>query len=271
MSDPENRNRPEGEQPTEQPTQQYGEQPTEQFGEQVHTTDPNAAYGQGYQPTQQLPPYDPRFDPYAPPPNPTKAYPVQGGQHPGYAGYPAAGYPPPGGYPPDGGYPPPEDQEPDGPRRWPLVVAGLAVVGLLVVGGGILLGSGGGSDETAAPALPTLTTRPPAPTTTPPPATTDEPAPTAPGESPFAPLPGGLGEALGDLGAAVGTLTSNDGSTLVIDTTGGSQLTIETTAQTQVIGFGAQEVADLSPGSTLIVQGSPVEGGRMTADMILAG
>lgn len=274
MSNPEN-GKPEGEQPTpqvnpnaDQHTEhipQQGQVPppdqTQQFPEQTfHTPDPHSAYGQDYQPTQQFPAYDPNFDPYAQPQNPMNAYPVQGGPPDSYSsgGYPPGDYPP-GGYPP--GYPPQEP--PSGPRRWPWIVAAVAVLAVLIIGGGILLGSGGSpdSDTSARAPLTTVSALPSIPSTSP--TTTQPTTTTAVTTTP------GYGD-IDELGTAVGTVESTDGSTLVVETILGAVVTVETNSDTEVIGFRMSKVADIKAGSTVVVQGTAIKDGQMTAETIVA-
>ena len=95
-------------------------------------------------------------------------------------------------------------------------------------------------------------------------------APTPTTDSPLSQLPGGLGEVIGDAGGAVGTVKSNDGGTLVIDSIGGSQVTILTTADTTLIALNRATIADLQPGDNIVVDGTPVENGTMTANTILS-
>ncbi|MFZ2174597.1 MAG: hypothetical protein WAW17_11270 [Rhodococcus sp. (in: high G+C Gram-positive bacteria)] len=239
--------------PAEQRTEHLG--PAEQRTEQFYTSDPTAAYG-GNQPhpTQALPPYDPTFD-------------AQQYQH--TQQYPNAQYPneyPNAQYPLQGA----ADEKPDAkkPRQigtWiAATVAGLLLVGVIAFGYALFTSTPKNSSTTTAAG----------PTTSLPPATTaprtTTPAPSATAESPFGQLPGGIGEFIGEAGAAFGTITVNDGATLTLDAIGGSRLIVETTPQTNVISLDGATVADLKPGSTVMVQGTKIEGGTMTAETIVS-
>lgn len=255
----------------EQPTQQ-GEQPTQQFS----TSDPTQAYGQAYAypqqqyPTQQYPPsqeYQDATQAFAaygqgydqPPPNATQAFSPYGG--PPYG-------PPPYDAPPQTPeeVPPPEDEKKGGFAKWVAVAAGALLLLAVILGGIALLGSGG--DNSSTTAAPPTTTQQQAPETTPPPASDNE-EPTDPENPGLEQVPGGIGEALGGIGATMGTVNSNEGGTLILDGIGGSTVTVETTPETRVIGLSGGTVADVKPGDRLIVQGSPVENGVMTADLII--
>ncbi|MDV8069686.1 DUF5666 domain-containing protein [Rhodococcus sp. IEGM 1366] len=241
----------------------YGgpDQNTEYLGQ------PNQQGQQGQpNPTQAFPPYNPQFDPQAPPPGATQAYPTYNAQQYGQTQqYPVAGG--------SGGGVPPEQPfldsgSPDGGKRRKLgtwIAAG--VVGILVavvaIIGISLFGSSGESGTQTAFVPPTSTVAP----TTPKPTTT-APAP-SPTSSPLENLPGGLGDVIGQAGGAVGTVVSNDGGTLVINSIGGSQTTILTTPETTLIAFNRSSVADLQPGDNVVVDGTPVENGTMTAKTIL--
>lgn len=227
----------------DQPTEHIPAHPTEQF----YTADPTAAYGSAPNPTQAFPQYDPRFDPGAPPPNATRAYPTYtGNQYQTEAPFI-------------------ENDSGHKPRRLALWVAGAAGVLLLVavVLGGIALVSNSSAPESASSG----TTSAPSPTTTSAPRTTT-PSP-SPG-APFDQLPGGLGEVIGAAGAAVGTISANDGSTLTLDAIGGSTVTVKITERTRIIGLDRATAADLVPGDTVVVQGSKLEDGAMTAELILS-
>ena len=143
------------------------------------------------------------------------------------------------------------------------------MVGILVAVIAIIAFSAFGSNDKGTQTAfvpPTTTTQ--APTTTPPKASTTAPTPTT--DSPLSQLPGGLGEVIGDAGGAVGTVKSNDGGTLVIDSIGGSQVTILTTADTTLVALNRATIADLQPGDNIVVDGTPVENGTMTANTILS-
>ncbi|QBJ95938.1 hypothetical protein ERC79_08115 [Rhodococcus sp. ABRD24] len=238
---------------------QQPDQPTEQY----YTADPYQAYGgPPPNPTQALPTYDPRFDPQSLPPNATQAYPTY---------YGSGGYPPPGSLPP--GSPPPgeapfiENTPDHKPGRkvglWAAVAAGIL---LLALGLGIgFLVNGAGSDTSATAAAPS--TRMTAPPTVP---QRSGPPTTAPDTtSPLDGIPGGVGDLIGKAGTAMGTITANNGGTLTIDGLGGSTVTVRTTPDTTLISLTAATVADLEPGESVLVQGDKVEGGEVTAKLII--
>ncbi|TQC48124.1 hypothetical protein EEB14_16645 [Rhodococcus sp. WS4] len=266
----------------DQPTENIGspEQRTEHMGpagrptEQFYTSDPTAAYGQNQpHPTQAYPTYDPRYDQQAPPPNATQAYtPYDAQQYQG--GYPTGQYPN-ASYPnaqyPGSQYQAPaaEGAEEKKPRRigtW-IAAAAAALLLIAVIGFGVALFTSAPTNSSSTTAAGPTTSRPPA-TTAPPKTTT--PPPSATSESPLDQLPGGIGEAIGAAGAAFGTISANDGSTLTLDVIGGSQVTVQTNAQTNVIALDGATVADLKPGFTVMVQGTKVENGTMTAETIIS-
>ena len=265
----------------DQPTEHLGsaEQRTEHLGpagrptEQFYTSDPTAAYGQNQpNPTQAYPTYDPRYDPQAPPPNATQAYPPYDAQQ-YQGGYPTGQYPnaqyPPGQYP-GSQYQASVTESPEEkkPRRIGTWIAATAAALLLiaVIGFGVALFTSAPNNSSSTTAAGPTTSRPPA--TTAPPKTTPPPSTTS--ESPLDQLPGGIGEAIGAAGAAFGTISANDGSTLTLDALGGSRLTVQTNAQTNVIALDGTTVADLKPGFTVMVQGTKVENGTMMAETIIS-
>ncbi|MGO4204860.1 DUF5666 domain-containing protein [Rhodococcus sp. TAF43] len=237
------------------------DQPTEQY----YTADPYQAYGSPPpNATQAYPTYDPRLDPQAPLSNPTQAYPTYYAQ----GGYPPPGYPPPG-QPPTGEVPSIETTPEHKPGRrvglWAAVGAG-AVLLALGLGIGFLLNSGGPDNSTTASAPSIRTSAPTVPgqprSTAPP---TSAPDTTSPLES----IPGGVGELIGKAGTAMGTITANDGGTLTVDSIGGTKVTVFTTADTTLISLTANTIADLKPGESVLVQGDKVEGGAVTAKLII--
>ncbi|OUS90074.1 hypothetical protein [Rhodococcus sp. NCIMB 12038] len=239
--------------------------PTEQF----YTSDPTAAYGRNQpNPTQAYPTYDPRFDQQAPPPNATQAYPpYEAQQYQG--GYPTGQYPN-AQYPGSQHQPPvAEATEEKKPRRigtW-IAAAAAALLLIAVIGFGVALFTTAPNNSSSTTAAGPTTSRPPA-TTAPPKTTTPPPSSTS--ESPLDQLPGGIGQAIGAAGAAFGTISTNDGSTLTLDALGGSKLTVQTNAQTNVIALDGTTVADLKPGFTVMVQGTKVENGTMMAETIIS-
>ncbi|AQA21138.1 hypothetical protein BTZ20_0880 [Rhodococcus sp. MTM3W5.2] len=153
-----------------------------------------------------------------------------------------------------------------GPSKGVLAVA-LVVAGLLllaVVGLGIMLIGGGGADSPSSASAPVTSTLPRASTA--PPRTSEPPATSAPDLSQ---IPGGVGEAIGAAGAAVGTITSNDGSTLILDGIGGSAVTVATNESTKIISLSGAKVGDLKPGDTVVVQGEKGDDGSVLAKVIV--
>ncbi|WP_197023674.1 DUF5666 domain-containing protein, partial [Rhodococcus sp. UNC363MFTsu5.1] len=196
---------------------------------------------QGYDPNQ--------------PPNATQAYPTYQGYDPNQ---------PP--TPPPGASPYLDGDQKKGPGKGVLAVA-LVVAGLLlaaVVGLGVMLISGGGADSPSSASGPVTSTLPRA--STPPPRTSEPPATSAPDLSQ---IPGGVGEAIGAAGAAVGTITSNDGSTLILDGIGGSAVTVVTNGSTKIISLSGAKVGDLKPGDTVVVQGEKGDDGSVVAKVIV--
>jgi hypothetical protein len=248
----------------DQPTEVWArgaDQPTQQFDRSAepvtpqYTTDPHQAYGQvPPNATQAYPTYQ-GYDPNQPP-NATQAYPT-------YQGYDPNQPPTP---PPPGASPYADGDQKKGPSKGVLAVA-LVVAGLLllaVVGLGVMLIGGGGADSPSSASGPATTTLPRASTA--PPRTSEPPATSAPDLSQ---IPGGVGEAIGAAGAAVGTITSNDGSTLILDGIGGSAVTIVTNESTKVISLGGAKVGDLKPGDTVVVQGEKGDDGSVIAKVIV--
>lgn len=224
-----------GESPTEKPTGGYGpagypEQTTAYPG-----NDPYGGWGPGPHPTREMPAYDSRWGGY--------------GQ-----------YGPPGGPPPQGA--PPEPPRP--PRRTGMWV-GVAVAAIVLIGlAGVAVGlfSGGDSEPSARD---TTTSR-----------TFGREVPAEPEESgPALPSLPGLpdmpdsGDAEAD-GTTMGTISSNSGGTLVLSTLGGSEVTVHTTPDTQVISLAGTTVDDLPAGDLVIVQGQKGPDGSIQADVIIS-
>ncbi|MET4612292.1 hypothetical protein ABIC28_003284 [Rhodococcus sp. PvR044] len=284
----------------DQPTEVWArgaDQPTQQFDRSAgpvtpeYTTDPHQAYGQvppnatqayptyqGYDPnqppnaTQAYPTYQ-GYDPNQPP-NATQAYPTYQGYDPNQPPNATQAYPTYQGYdpnqpptpPPTGADPYLDGDQKKGPSKGVLAVA-LVVAGLLllaVVGLGVMLIGGGGKDSPSSASAPVTSTLPRASTA--PPRTSQPPATSAPDLSQ---IPGGVGEAIGAAGAAVGTITSNDGSTLILDGIGGSAVTVVTNGSTKIISLSGAKVGDLKPGDTVVVQGEKGDDGSVLAKVIV--
>ena len=283
------------------PNPQTPDQQTERLDPQGYTTDPYEAYGGG--PTQSIPTHAdpaqnqptqayPTYEAYQgqQQPNPTQAYPTyeayQGQQQPNatqaYPTYEAyqgqqqpnatQAYPtgdPRQPYPPEQPY---ESGEPGGGKKGPskgVLVAAVTVAGLLliaVIGVGALLFSGG-DDDTTASAPTTTRALPPAPIPAPSTPRSADPEIVPPDLSQ---IPGGVGEAIGAAGAAIGSVTSNDGTTLILNGIGGSKVTVTTDASTQVIAIGASSVDELDVGETVLVQGDPGPDGTVAARVIIS-
>ncbi|OLT35859.1 hypothetical protein BJF84_13330 [Rhodococcus sp. CUA-806] len=82
-------------------------------------------------------------------------------------------------------------------------------------------------------------------------------------------VPGGIPEILGDAGAAIGTVTAIDGSTLLLDGIDGAPVTILVTPQTTVLSLSGFDASSLTVGSLVVVNGTPMEDGTITADLII--
>ena len=82
-------------------------------------------------------------------------------------------------------------------------------------------------------------------------------------------IPGGIPEILGQLGSSVGTISANDGSTLTLDGLDGAPVTVQTTPQTQIISLSGSDLASLTVGAFVVVQGEAVEDGTIRANVII--
>ncbi|MBJ8339506.1 hypothetical protein JGU71_11470 [Antrihabitans sp. YC3-6] len=262
--------------------------PTEKFGDQNagypqggnYTNDPTEAYGSPpANPTMAYPtagypvdgqygsypaaePYDPNRPPY----NSTQAFPTYDAQYGGDPYGQQGGYPPPGG--PGGHQPPGSGQQPPRKNKVGMWIA-VAVAAVLVVAAGVgaaLLFGGGGSDDSSNTAS-NSSVRP-----------TPSRAPTTPGSPSTADptfqfptglqLPSGLPDIAG-LGAALGTITSNDGSTIEIDSIDGSTVTVRTDSDTQIISLNGSNVSDLKVGNSIAVQGDSQGDNEILAKVIV--
>ncbi|MFQ6393518.1 DUF5666 domain-containing protein [Nocardia sp. KC 131] len=263
-----NRDDPWAQRPEDAPTEHLGT--PEKAGRQqpAHTTEYTEAYGQNrdvvYPSAEQFEQWPP------PPPNATREFPPHDSQWGAYeSGYDqqwadptvrAAGAAHGGMVPP--GAPGPYDQPSQRPKRntglWVALVIGvvalIAVVG--VVGGLLLGGSGGDSPSTNAEGTSTL----PAPRAT-----------GAPRSGQSTALPGipGLGD-IDELGATMGTIRANNNGTLTLETMTGGSATVHTDANTQVISMTSAKAADLPVGDMVVVQGDKAPDGSIQAKMIIS-
>ncbi|MGB7239666.1 MAG: DUF5666 domain-containing protein [Rhodococcus sp. (in: high G+C Gram-positive bacteria)] len=270
--------RPESDQPTEtwqaypdsqplpdQPTQQYpsGQQygqpqqyPSGQQYGQPQYGQPQYGqpqYGQP-NPTQAMPPYDPNQH-YAA----NQHYADQGYTGQNYAGQ---NYGQPPNYTGETAY---VSEDPgsggNSSRKWLLALVALAALAVVVLAGFFVL-----SNQESEPATalgPSSTSRAPLPTV--PPSQVPSVSPSVPGGL----VPGGIPEILGESGAAIGTITAIDGSTLSIQGIDGAPVTVLVTPQTQVLSLSGFDVSSLKVGSLVVVNGSPMEDGTITADVIV--
>ncbi|AHH22023.1 hypothetical protein NONO_c72660 [Nocardia nova SH22a] len=207
----------------------------------------------GPNPTRELPPYDSQWGAYESGYGPSTGYPVYGAPGTG-PGAPGPGAP----------------REPTGPtglpvepprRRTGLWILLTAAVFVLVVLGGIaagllLAGNNDSSSTEAATGGPVPTRIPVVP-----------PQPSG-GAQPSLPELPGLG-GIDGLGATMGTVSSNDGSTIVLQSLLGDTVTVHTDADTQVIASGSGTVADLHSGDMVVVQGDKGQDGSIMAKIII--
>ncbi|WP_280273758.1 DUF5666 domain-containing protein [Nocardia wallacei] len=261
--------------------------PTEKLGssgrseeQTLHTSEYSEAYGQGVDPTvpysngpyQQTAAYE-TAEPYSyfdqpPGPNATREIPPYDSAWgayepgPGYGQQQWAGGPPnaPGQQLGPTGLP----VEPPRRRRTGLWIGLTAAIFVLVVLGGIAAGAFlAGNDSSSSSSAAGTTTRP-VPTRQPvvPPGSSGGPQQSVPG------LPG-LGD-IDNIGATMGAISTNDGTTLTIESLLGSLVTVHTDAKTQVITAGSGKVADLHPGDMVVVQGDKAPDGAIQAKIIIS-
>lgn len=83
-------------------------------------------------------------------------------------------------------------------------------------------------------------------------------------------VPGGGSGAAGG-GITFGTVTEVDGETLYVKRADGTTITVKTNGSTTVQVSTTGTVSDLSPGSTVVVQGSPSGDNSVTAQTITEG
>lgn len=242
--------------------------PTANIG---YTADPYEAYGRdSADGNHYTTPFPTGYDPYAQAPNPTQAYATY---QQGYQAYPG-GYAPP--QQPQPGYQyqqpgeiRPLEHQPGGPKKtglW-IAIAGLVALALVAVAAVLVL-KGGNDDSTTTASSgttagqPSRQTQPSSPRTSPRGGT--EPS------LPALPTIPGLPEIIEGLGTVMGSITANDGSTLTINAIGGSNVTVHTDSNTQVIAMGASKVADLKTGDTVVVQGDKSGDGTFLAKVIVS-
>ncbi|WP_024801729.1 DUF5666 domain-containing protein [Nocardia sp. BMG51109] len=262
-----------------------GEEPLHTSGEApLHTSEYSEAYGQGYDPTVSYtqpsypqPTYPQPYE-YAEPqsyfdqpagPNATRELPPYDsawGMHESPYGAPGPGQQwAGGGAPPDGPIGPTGmPVEPPRRRRTGLWIGLTAAVFVLVVLGGIAAGMflAGNDDSSSTSAADTSTRSSPSRVPVVPPNGSGGPQSGVPG------MPG-LGD-IDDLGATMGTISTNDGTTLTIQSLLGSLVTVHTDAQTQVVATGAGKVTDLHPGDMVVVQGDKAPDASIQAKIIIS-
>lgn len=252
----------------------------------THTKEYSEAYGRGaepyestrpyghpgpYEPTAAYefpahPEYQGEFFEQAPGPNATRELPPYDSQWGAYE----PGYGETGGYPPYGSGPGTQHAvgptglpvEPPRRRRTGLWIALTAAVFVLVVLGGIAAGlllAGNDSSSTSAAG-----TSRPAPTRVP----VVPPNPSN-GTRPSLPQLPGLGDIDG-IGATMGTVTTNGGTTLVLQSLLGNSVTVHTDADTQIISMGSGKVSDLHQGDMVVVQGDKNPDGSIKAKIIIS-
>ncbi|MFI7001454.1 DUF5666 domain-containing protein [Nocardia sp. NPDC050175] len=257
-----NPNDPWGQRPAEAPTEHLGGKSG--FEQPLHTTEYAEAYGSGapsaYPATEQFGSWSP------PPPNATREFPPHDNQWGAYEstyGDQWAGVAQqPGGPVPPGGMQP-SDLPPEPPRRrntglWIALGLGiLALVAVLGIVGGVVLGNKNSSSTSAAStsAFPTAS----------------RPLPGSPRATPSG-VPGvpGLGGGIDNLGATMGTITTNDGGTLTVSTLLGATTTVHTDAKTQVISMSGTKVSDLPVGDIVLIQGDKAADGSIQAKVIIS-
>ncbi|WP_230595767.1 DUF5666 domain-containing protein [Rhodococcoides fascians] len=218
------------------------------------------------QPYQQAQPY-PQAQPYQDQPTQQYGYPQQYSpqqQYPAQQPNPTQVFP---AYDPRQHQAPPEygeyqaPPEPKGPRRWMFALVALAALAVVVLAGILVLTNQRSDTEDVAVRPPTSL----APIPTLPPSQ----APLAPPSAPGGLVPGGIPEILGNSGAAIGNITAIDGPTLTIQGIDGAPVTVLVTPQTQVLSLSGFDASSLKVGSLVVVNGSPMENGAITADIIV--
>ena len=142
----------------------------------------------------------------------------------------------------------------------------LAALAVIVLAGVLVLtNQRSETNTTAAP----NTSRAPSTSFVPLPTLSPSQAPLVPDPGPGGLVPGGIPEILGDAGAAIGTVTAIDGSTLLLDGIDGAPVTILVTPQTTVLSLSGFDASSLTVGSLVVVNGTPMEDGTITADLII--
>jgi hypothetical protein len=262
-----NPNDPWGQRPEDAPTEHLGS-PGKSGYEPTHTTQYDEAYGKG----GGVGPSTEQFEPWTPPPlNATREFPPYDNQWGAYEStYGEQWAEPtvqaPGAMPGHGGVVPPgppmpPDQPPQPPKRniglW--IALGIGVVALIAVLGvvaGLLLGSKGSSSTSAASSA-TLTLPPQARVTgTPKSGQSTATLPSIPG--------------LDTLGTTMGTISANNGGTLSLATLSGGPVTVHTDDSTQVISLSAAKAADLLVGDMVVIEGDKAPDGSIHAKIIIS-
>jgi hypothetical protein len=83
---------------------------------------------------------------------------------------------------------------------------------------------------------------------------------------------GGTGTTTGGTGSAtVGTVKLVDGNTIYVQTASGGVVPVKTTGSTKISVSKSGTTADIKPGSTVLIQGSPGQGGTVNATSVNAG
>ena len=268
------------------PTEKLGATGRDPGETPTHTTEYSEAYGEHPDPYESTRPYGhpgpyEQTSPYEfpahpeyqggyfdqpPGPNATRELPPYDSQWGAYE----SGHGAPGGYPygaePGGPGGPGDALGPTGlpveePRRsrTGLWLGLTAVAFLVVVLGGIAAGlmlAGNNSDSTTAATGPSA---PPIPVV----------PPEGSGPQPGTPEMPGLG-GIDGIGATMGTVSTNDGTTLVVQSLMGDSVTVRTDGDTEVISMGSGQVADLKSGDMVVIQGDKSPDGSILAKIIIA-
>ncbi|WP_280506160.1 DUF5666 domain-containing protein [Nocardia farcinica] len=260
---------PWGQRPGDAPTEHLGPPGAAGYGEYPPTEqyDPWSAPPSS-EATREIPPLDHQWGAYEPAggwqgEQQRGAWAGAPGQQPGMPYQPGPpGQQPPGVLPPDHYVPPGQGPRKSNTGLWIALGLGVvALIGVVGVAAGLVLGGGDDEADTTAAGSSTATTH-------------TLPFQAAP--STTAPLPGlsglpGLPElGIEELGATVGTITANDGGTLTIATMTGGDVVVRTDAATQVISLSVLRAADLPVGEMVVVQGEKGSDGTIQARIIVS-